>query len=133
MSIPFSGLDDRRVGVLATWERARGAALPERPALFKSGMGYPDWTACGPRSGQIHGLFSDPLALSVFIGTIACSCIWTRLQGHKLLKPRVLLLVGLLVMLLTTSTTGFWALVIIGCDIPLYALSRGDTRLMFAA
>ncbi len=120
---------------LAFWQLGNKlAGLPYPSDLLYSNPGWAILTSqqvgLVPR---INGPFSEPSSLSSYMGTIVCACIWTRLQGHKLLKMRLLLLVGLLVMLLTTSTTGFGVLAIVGCGIPIYALSRGDTRLLSAA
>ena len=117
---------------LALWQLGNKlAGLPYPSDLLYSNPGWAVLT--GQQVGlvpQINGPFSEPSALSCYMGTIVCSCVWTQLQGHKFVTTRVLLVLSLLIMVLTTSTTGFGVLAIIGCGIPLYAVSRGNTRMI---
>jgi hypothetical protein len=58
---------------------------------------------------RLSGPFSEPSGLAGYMaGSIAASA-WVVLNGHKGLMPRLLLPAGILVLILSTSTTGYAA------------------------
>jgi energy-coupling factor transporter transmembrane protein EcfT len=79
---------------------------------------------------RINGPFSEPAALAGYMAPLVCSCGWAILQGHRSVVLRLLLLSGVMTMIISTSTSGFALLAIISCGVPIYAIARGDIRMI---
>jgi hypothetical protein len=116
---------------IALWQLGNKlAGIPYPNDLFYSNPGWAILTqqqvGVVPR---INGSFSEPSSLAGYMAGIVCSCGWALLQGHRHTGLRLILIVGLVTMALSTSTTGFGVLAIVSCGIPIYAVARGDARL----
>lgn len=120
------------VAGIAAWQFANKlAGVPFPDQFFYSNPGWAILT--GQTIGAIprlNGPFSEPAALAGYMAAIVCACGWLLIRGHRAPWLRPLLVTGLGVMVLSTSTTGFGALAIAGAGVPIMSLLRGDGRLM---
>ncbi len=120
------------VAALAIWQLAsKLAGVPYPNDLFYSNPGVAILTlqtiGFVPR---INGPFTEPSSLGGYMSGIVCSCGWLLLQRHEGWTIRALLIVALAMIMLSTSTTGFGVLAIIGVGVPTVALARGNARII---
>jgi hypothetical protein len=96
------------------WEFANKiAGVPYPEEFFSSNPGFAVLT--GQQIGaipRINGPFSEPAALGGYMAAAVCATGWMLLQGHRQKIIKILFVTGLLMVSLTTSTTGFAVLVI---------------------
>jgi len=117
---------------VAVWQLGnRVAGLPYPESLFYSNPGWAILTeqqiGAVPR---INGTFSEPAALGGYMAAAVCSTGWLILQGNRDVIIRLLFVVGLLTVMLSTSTTGFGVLAVSAAGVVLYALVSGSKRLI---
>jgi len=117
---------------VALWQLgSRVAGLPYPESLFYSNPGWAILTeqqiGAVPR---INGTFSEPAALGGYMAAAVCSTGWLILQGNRDVMIRLLFIVGLLTVMLSTSTTGFGVLAISAAGVVFYALVSGSKRLI---
>lgn len=77
---------------------------------------------------RIQGSFSEPAALAVYMVGICFCCGWLVAQGYRIMRPGLLLGLGILTVALSTSTTG---LVCIAIGLPLelmFAMAHGERQ-----
>lgn len=120
------------VAAVSVWQFAsRVAHLPYPESLFYSN---PGWAILTEQSigavPRINGPFSEPAALANYMASIVCATGWLLLQGNKEPMIRWLFVAGLMTMAISTSTTGFGVLAIVGAGVPAYALLSGSSRMM---
>ena len=117
---------------IAVWQFAsKLAGVPYPEDLFYSNPGWSILTqqqiGAMPR---INGSFPEPSSLGSYMGAIVCATGWQLLQGHRNpMLPR-LFVIGLLTMMLSTSTTGFAVLALAITGVLALALLTGQTRMM---
>lgn len=78
---------------------------------------------------RINGPFTEPAAYAGFLVSVVCSTGWMALNGRTTLSVRVLLCCALVMVLLSTSTTGYGVLALFVAGLPVYAALRGSGRL----
>lgn len=78
---------------------------------------------------RITGPFSEPAALASYLCGAVAAAGWVVLNGHKSAIAWIVLVCSGLVVLLSTSTTGYMALAIMIAGVSLYALVLGNGRL----
>ena len=120
------------VAAVAVWQLAnRIAGIPYPADFFYSNPGWAILTAQEIGSvPRINGSFSEPSALASYMASIVCATGWLQLKGHRDRMARWLFVVGLLTMMISTSTTGFALLALVGVGVTVYALLSGSTRMM---
>jgi hypothetical protein len=69
---------------------------------------------------RLNGPFSEPSALAGYLCGVVSGAAWVIFHGDKKVLPRVVLVLSLGVILLSTSTTGYVALVILGMVLLFY-------------
>lgn len=78
---------------------------------------------------RINGPFSEPSALAAYLcGSVGCAG-WLIFNGDKGRLPRAMLICGLLTILLSTSTTGYAALAVMGGMLGVAAVVAGTPAL----
>lgn len=92
---------------IAFWQFAsRVAGVPFPDDVIYSN---PGWSIVDQAIGavpRVQGSFSEPAGLAVYlIGVCFCSA-WLVAKGHRVMRPGLLLGLGILTVLLSTSTTG---------------------------
>ncbi len=123
------------VAGVSVWEFAnRVARIPYPEDILYSN---PSWAVLATqtigRVPRINGPFTEPSALAVYMFSIVCATGWIVLQGSATKMIRVLLIVGLLTMMMSTSTTGFAALGIVGALLFAMALLSGSFKMFVQA
>lgn len=108
----FSGL---LVVFIAIWQFANNTLHIWFPTEFL--LSNPGWALLSNESlgslMRLNGPFSEPSALAGYLcGTVAAAA-WVIFNGDKALLPRFALVLGLLIILLCTSTTGYLTLAIL--------------------
>jgi hypothetical protein len=78
---------------------------------------------------RLTGPFSEPAALAQYLCGSVCAAGWMILNGSRARLPRLLLASGLIVIILSTSTTGYAALLILSAILIAYTLFAGSPRL----
>ena len=117
--------------VIGLWQLANKlVGVPFPDSFFYSN---PGWSIL---SGQqvsfvprINGPFTEPSAYAGFMVSVVCSTGWMALNGRTPLSVRVLLCCALVMVLLSTSTTGYGVLAIFAVVLPVYVALRGSGRL----
>jgi hypothetical protein len=116
------------IGLWQFANKVAGVPFPE-DFLYSN----PGWTI---HSGQtiggiprINGSFSEPAAFAGFLVNIVCSTGWMAINGNGGRSVRILLAAALVMVLLSTSTTGYGVLAMAAAGLTLYALVRGTRRL----
>jgi hypothetical protein len=120
------------VAGVSVWEFAnRLAGVPYPESLFYSNPGWAVLTEQSIGSTpRINGPFSEPSALGGYMVAIVCATSWLLLQGHRdRILPRMLI-VGLFTTMISTSSTGFGVLALLGAGVPAYGLVTGSRRLL---
>lgn len=122
------------VAVVSVWQFAnRDFGIPFPETLFYSN---PDWAILTEQAigavPRINGPLSEPSSLAGYMASIVCATGWLMLRGRRDKSLWMLFFTGLLIMMLSTSTTGFGVLAIVGVGVPLYALVTQSRRLMAA-
>lgn len=115
--------------LVACWQFAsRVAGVPFPDDLIYSN---PGWAIVSQSIGEvprIQGSFSEPAGLAVYmVGLCFCSA-WLVAQGHRAMRPGLLLGLSMLTVLISTSTTG---LVCLFFGLPLelaIAMAAGEAR-----
>ena len=118
------------VVLLAFWQfAARTVGVPFPDDILYSN---PGWAIVEQNLGnlpRLQGPFPEPSALAFYLSGVALACTALCLHGHRVLRPDLLLVLCILVVFLSTSTTGAAALAI---GLPLVLLGaavRGQGRL----
>ncbi|HJS84724.1 MAG TPA: hypothetical protein VJ779_04635 [Acetobacteraceae bacterium] len=113
--------------VIALWQFAsRTAGVPFPDDVLYSN---PGWAIVAQAIGtvpRIQGSFSEPAGLAVYLLGLSFCCAWLVAHGQRTMRPDLLLGLAILVILLSTSTTGLVCLFI---GLPLLltlAALRGD-------
>jgi hypothetical protein len=122
------------VAGVSAWQFAnRDFGIPFPETLFYSN---PDWAILTEQEigevPRINGPLSEPSALAAYMASIVCATGWLLLRGRRDRSLWILFFTGLLTMMLSTSTTGFGVLTIVGVGVPLYALVTRSRRMMAA-
>ncbi len=78
---------------------------------------------------RITGPFSEPAALAGYLCGAVSAASWVILNGDKAVLPRIVLVLGVGVLLLSTSTTGYAALAIMIAWLLLYTVITGSPSL----
>jgi hypothetical protein len=122
------------VAAVSAWQFAnRDFGIPFPETLFYSN---PDWAILTEQEiggvPRINGPLSEPSALAAYMASIVCATGWLLLRGRRDKSLWILFFTGLLIMMLSTSTTGFGVLTIVGVGVPLYALVTRSRRMMTA-
>jgi hypothetical protein len=122
------------VAAVSAWQFAnRGFGIPFPETLFYSN---PDWAILDAQEigavPRINGPLAEPAALAAYMASIVCATGWLLLRGRRDKNLWILFFSGLLTMMLSTSTTGFGVLTIVGVGVPLYALVTRSRRMMAA-
>ena len=119
------------VAVIAVWQFAnKMAGIPYPSSLLYSNPGWAILT--GQSIGfipRINASFSEPAALAGYMSSIVCASGWIMLRGHRGTLIRLSFMTGLATIALSTSTTGFAALAVIGVGVPAVAMLTGSSRL----
>jgi len=68
---------------------------------------------------RLNGPFSEASALANYLSGVVFCCLWLSIRGHRVMAPRLLLVLGVLTILASTSTTGIVTVVV---GIPLILL-----------
>ena len=77
---------------------------------------------------RINGPFSEPAALAAFLsGTVFCS-LWLCVQGHSFMAPRLLFILSIITMFLSTSATGITTVVLGVPLLLLFVTGRGSSE-----
>jgi hypothetical protein len=122
------------VAAVAVWQFGnKVAGVPYPNELFYSNPGWAILT--GQSIGvvpRINGSFAEPSAMASYMSSIVCAAGWLMLQGNRDTMVRLLFIVGLMTMGLSTSTTGFGVLAIVAVGVPIYAMVTASTRMMAA-
>jgi hypothetical protein len=109
---------------ISLWQLAnRVAGIPFPDDFFYSN---PGWTIFPAQvlNGvpRINGPFSEPAALAFYLTGIVFSTCWTLVRGHRSRLATYLLPCALVALMLSTSTTGYVAMLLGGAVLLLYAL-----------
>jgi len=120
------------VAAICWWELAsKLAGVPFPDKFFHSNPGYAQLSdqslGLVPR---INGPFTEPSAVGDYMAGILGATLWMMLQGHRAIWLRVLCVIALVTILLSTSTTGIVVLVVLIAGTPLYAIWRRSSRLL---
>jgi hypothetical protein len=87
-------------------------------------LSNPGWSQLSDESigtlVRLNGPFSEPSALAGYLCGAVSSAAWVIFHGDKEILPRVLLVSGLGIILLSTSTTGYATLAILGMVLLVY-------------
>lgn len=122
------------VAVIAIWQFASKVAhVPYPESLFYSNPGWAILT--GQQMGsipRINGPFAEPSSLGGYMGTIVCATGWQLLQGHRDRVLKWLFFTGLLIMMLSTSSTGFGMLGLVCIGVAALGVLTGSARIMGA-
>ena len=78
---------------------------------------------------RINAPFSEPAALAGYLCGAVSAAGWVVLNGDKAVLPRVVLVAGLAVLLLSTSTTGYAALAVMADLLIIYTVITGSATL----
>lgn len=117
------------VVTLAFWQFAsRIAGVPFPDDLLYSN---PGWAIVEQAIGsvpRIQASFSEPAALAVYLSGLCFCSAWLVAQGHRAMRPDLLLGLAIVAMLLSTSTTGLVCLIFGLPLVLLAAVSRGGPK-----
>jgi hypothetical protein len=120
------------VAFISVWQLgSRLAGIPYPDDLLYSNPGWAILTA--QQIGnvpRINGPFSEPSSLAAYMASLVCATGWLQLQGHRDRMARWLFITGLLTMMISTSTTGFAVLAMVGVGVPIYALVSGSASML---
>ena len=119
---------------VAVWQFAsKMAHVPYPDALFYSNPGWAILTeqtmGAIPR---INGSFAEPSSLGSYMAAAACCTGWLTIQGHRDRILRVIFVVSVCGVLLSTSTTGIVSLAMAGALVIGMAVGGGSTRMVGA-
>jgi hypothetical protein len=122
------------VAALAAWQFAsRMTGLPFPNAILFSN---PDWAILTEQTigsvPRINAPFTEPSSLAGYMASIVCASGWLLLRGRNDRSLWLLFVVGLLTMVLSTSSTGFAVLAVVGAGVFAYALIAGSRRMLAA-
>ena len=124
----WSGYLAVAVGIWQFANKIAGVPFPD--SFFYSN---PGWSILATQQvglvPRINGSFAEPSAFAGFMVGIACSTAWVALNGPTTLFVRGLLGSAVMMVLLSTSTTGYGVLAILGTLASVYALVRGTRRM----
>jgi hypothetical protein len=117
---------------ISAWQCAsKLAGVPFPDQLFYSNPGWAILTTQQIGSmPRVNGPFAEPSALATYMAAIVCSAGWLLLVGHKAPGLRLLLLLAIATIVLSTSATGFGVLALAGCGVTARSVLRGNRRLM---
>ena len=119
---------------VAVWQFAsKMAHVPYPDALFYSNPGWSILT--GQTMGaipRVNGSFAEPSSLGSYMAAAACCTGWLTIQGHRDRILRVIFVVAVCGVLLSTSTTGIVSLLMAGALVIAMAILGGSTRMMGA-
>ncbi len=123
------------VAAVSVWQFAsKVAGIPYPEDVFYSNPSWAILTAQSiGRVPRINGPFTEPAALATYMFSIVCATGWIMLRGNATPMTRTLLTVALLTMLLSTSTTGFAALGIVGACLVVLAVLSGSFKMVVQA
>jgi hypothetical protein len=114
---------------IALWElAARVGGMPYPKELLQSN---PGWAIVEQSLGSLPRLqasFPEPSAFGFYLVGVAFACLGLCLNGHRDMRPDLLLLAVLAAIFLCTSTTGIAALVLGAPMVLLHARIRGQGR-----
>jgi hypothetical protein len=82
---------------------------------------------------RINGPFVEPAALATYLSGVAFACLWLLLRGHGSIWIRMLFLLSLLAILLSTSTTGIIIVTLVIPAILLRYAIRRESRFLGVA
>jgi hypothetical protein len=77
---------------------------------------------------RLNGPFSEPSSLAAWLSAVVCASGWLVLHGDKRLMPRIALGLSFGVVLLSTATTGFATLGIMGGFLVLRSIAGGSPQ-----
>jgi uncharacterized membrane protein YsdA (DUF1294 family) len=119
------------VVVISFWQFASNTAHVWFPTTFF--LSNPGWALlAGETVGsvtRITGPFSEPSALAGYLCGIISASAWMVFNGDRRLLTRLVLLLSLAAVLLSTSTTGYAALAILAAGLALYTVLIGSATL----
>ncbi len=119
---------------VGVWQFAsKMAHVPYPDALFYSNPGWAILT--GQTMGaipRINGSFAEPSSFGSYMAASACCTGWLTIQGHRDRILRVIFVVSVGGVLLSTSTTGIVSLGLAGVLVIGMAILGGSTRIMGA-
>jgi hypothetical protein len=118
------------VAAICLWQLANKlAGVPYPSDFFYSNPGWVIFT--GQQFGgvpRLNGPFSEPSALGSYMTGLVFASAWVVLNRHPSRMARLLLPIAILIVLLSTSTTGLGAMALGGAGLCVYALLRGNGR-----
>ena len=96
-------------------------------------LSNPGWAQLSEESigelTRLSGPFSEPAALAGYLCGSVSAAGWVILNGSKGILPRLLFVSGLGIILLSTSTTGYVGLVLLGTFLLVYTIVTGSPAL----
>jgi hypothetical protein len=119
-------------GLIAVWQFAnRIAGIPFPDSLFYSN---PGWAILTEQSlgavPRINGTFSEPSALASYMGEVVFATGWLLLRGNRDWPIKALFIFSLLIMFLSTSTTGFAMLAIAAFGVVILAVMTRSEKMI---
>ncbi len=81
-------------------------------------------------TNRINGSFEEPSALASFMFAVVSAMAWMVVKGHPGWAIRILLVLGVITILISTSTTGYAALAMLAVAMLLYAVISGSPLLL---
>jgi hypothetical protein len=112
---------------ISLWQFAsRTAGVPFPDDIIYSNPGLSIVSQAIGDVPRIQGSFPEPAALAVYLIGVCFCCAWLVAHGYRTMRPDLLLGLAVIVMLLSTSTTGLVSLFV---GLPLvmaFAVVRGD-------
>ncbi|WP_367159733.1 hypothetical protein ABUE34_11695 [Kozakia baliensis] len=120
------------VCIVCFWQMAhRTAGVPFPDIFFYSNPSWAilDTQMAGPVP-RINATFTEPAACASYLTGTIFSTIWIIIRGHRLRMASWLVPVSIMALCITTSTTGYAALVVGAPMLMLYAISTGSAPLI---
>ncbi len=117
------------VAGLALWQFAsKFTGIPFPEDLLQSNPGFAIVSQDLDAIPRIQGPFSEPAALAGYMCGVAFCSLWLSVRGYRTMRPNLLFALALLIVLLSTSTTGI-VIAVVGLPITLAVGSvGGDPR-----
>ncbi len=120
------------VAFIALWQFLGNTLHVPFPADFF--LSNPSWSILSNQSFsggyiRLNGPFSEPSAMAGYMTSMGCAASWVVLNGHKGWMPRVLALVSIFLVLLSTSATGYVASLLMAALALGWTVFRGPNRL----
>lgn len=115
---------------IAFWQFAGNTFHVWYPTAFF--LSNPGWAQLSDESVgsliRLNGTFSEPSSLSAYLSAVVCASAWLILNGDKRRMPRFAFGFGLVVVLVSTATTGYTTLGAMICLLVLRSVASGSAK-----